>query len=424
MASGSVRVDALVASPPKYVYNFTTGNVTAWPYGSAVYMQYGRAADGAYAASGGAHAGSGTAGVGNNDTALYAGDAFAPSSRGGPGGYGSLGVAGGAGGGSLTIEFTGRFVNDGLVSARGGNALKGSAAGGGAGGSLSVDGNVLSGNGVFSTRGGHGSIDPASKYHGGAGAGGRVYISATVDAFTGHIDARGGFTLLTYLESPQAVIDRGLGNRTETYVTQQSWLCTNQVINVGAAGSVVRVDSRRTNVTYDIEVRSWSLNDIRASEVEYAGTRVDAEYSVAMANSLYLTTTLSGASKSSNDVFGKVYSEVTYIEINPSIAQQVSDHRYKVDLGNVTLLYGQAAIWLTANSADDMFALTINNLIASNDTAIFVSGNITLSINTYTIVGANDNNDGLFGDKDDLGSHFNASNYDLKLLNGAVVVTR
>ncbi|MFH1631546.1 MAG: hypothetical protein ABIA47_00785 [bacterium] len=100
-------------------------------------------------------------------------------SSGGSAGY--LAAMGGTGGGIVRINVTNTLINDGIVSANGGDGGwitsddTDRAPGGGSGGSVYVTAGRIDGSGSFQAHGGGGEDDPA--YDGGGGAGGRIYIT-------------------------------------------------------------------------------------------------------------------------------------------------------------------------------------------------------------------------------------------------------
>ena len=109
-------------------------------------------------------------------SALY-GSASAPVALGSGGGsYESIG---GTGGGAITMNVSGTFTNNGIVSAKGGTyivctgsgACGGGLAGGGAGGSVYVTAGAITGNGNFDADGG-----PNASGGGNGGGGGRVAV--------------------------------------------------------------------------------------------------------------------------------------------------------------------------------------------------------------------------------------------------------
>ncbi|EQC50842.1 putative lipoprotein [Bacteriovorax sp. DB6_IX] len=138
-------------------------------------------------AGGGAHGGlggDGDAGTGGSPT--YGSDT-APVTW-GSGGGAAVRYKGGHGGGALKVNVANTLNLNGTISANGGNASGGSSdqGGGGAGGSVWIIANSITGSGSVTANGGSGYSGA-----GGAGGGGRVYIDTYSLNYTGTITANG-----------------------------------------------------------------------------------------------------------------------------------------------------------------------------------------------------------------------------------------
>ncbi|MDD5530463.1 MAG: T9SS type A sorting domain-containing protein [bacterium] len=153
----------------------------------------------AYGAGGAGYGGRGGAGGCNleGDTSKYGGFAYGnlenPCDMGSGGGNADATYKGGAGGGIIrlissgTINVAGTIKSDGKPGATN-SGLK--SAGGGSGGSVWLQTNKLTGNGLISAKGGNGSN--GSSADGGAGAGGRLNVWYQQSSFTGRVDVSGG----------------------------------------------------------------------------------------------------------------------------------------------------------------------------------------------------------------------------------------
>lgn len=117
----------------------------------------------------------------STDSVAY-GNFEEPTDPGSPGG----GIGAGLGGGAVLINATSSVIVDGILSANGGDAT--SNAGGGSGGAIYVNANIIKGYGSISVRGGNGKSD------GGGGSGGRVSLLHSDVTFTylGDVIADGG----------------------------------------------------------------------------------------------------------------------------------------------------------------------------------------------------------------------------------------
>ncbi|MDD5528737.1 MAG: T9SS type A sorting domain-containing protein [bacterium] len=155
----------------------------------------------AYGAGGAGYGGRGGAGGCNlqGDTSKYGGFAYGnlenPCDMGSGGGNADATYKGGAGGGIIrlissgTINVAGTIKSDGKNGATNGG-LK--SAGGGSGGSVWLQTNKLTGNGLISCKGGNGSN--GSSADGGAGSGGRLNVWYQQSSFTGRVDVSGGLS--------------------------------------------------------------------------------------------------------------------------------------------------------------------------------------------------------------------------------------
>ena len=104
----------------------------------------------------------------------------------GSGGGASYVGTGGAGGGAVQVSAGGTFIINGTISADGANGTN-SRSGGGAGGSIWITAQLVSGSGAISAQGGAG--EPT---HGGGGGGGRIAIQCEANTFAGSAAAYGG----------------------------------------------------------------------------------------------------------------------------------------------------------------------------------------------------------------------------------------
>lgn len=147
----------------------------------------GAAGSGTTSGGGGGYGGAGGAGQQGAATGgVTYGSALQPTDLGSGGGNTSTG-AGGYGGGAMKIIVSGTLSIAGTLSANGTDGTMGYSAGGGSGGSIWIDTNVLTGAGAIRANGGsYGSGG------GGAGGGGRIYYAYTTNSFTGTITATKG----------------------------------------------------------------------------------------------------------------------------------------------------------------------------------------------------------------------------------------
>ena len=146
------------------------------------------ASTGIAAGSGGGHGGAGGSGntIGGTGNEVGAtggliGNKDYPITIGGAGGTSGGAGVGGAGGGAIKIESSGTVTIDGKITADGQAGVKSAdnqtAGGGGAGGSIWVQAQVLAGSGTVSAKGG--GTDDSATYYGGGGGGGRVALICT-----------------------------------------------------------------------------------------------------------------------------------------------------------------------------------------------------------------------------------------------------
>ena len=148
---------------------------------------------------GGTHGGSGAPGnAGGSSPAVY-GRYDRPTMPGGGGGWYSNGsYYGGDGGGAVALHASGFVAINGLISADG---VAGNLGSGGAGGSVLVEANFVTGSGAIQARGGPGAASHGS----GAGGGGRV-------ALVEFISASGKFKPTAVLESIRVQGGNGWSN--------------------------------------------------------------------------------------------------------------------------------------------------------------------------------------------------------------------
>lgn len=122
----------------------------------------------------GASAGGSYGGRGGTSSAMKAYGSLDEPTQSGSGGGGGKG-SGGAGGGAIRIV-AGEMIDDGVISANGGDVMTRTWSGGGSGGSVWLTCRSLSGNGRIEANGGWASV------YAGGGGGGRVAITAKVVA--------------------------------------------------------------------------------------------------------------------------------------------------------------------------------------------------------------------------------------------------
>lgn len=134
---------------------------------------------------GGGHGGYGGVSSTNAAGGVPFGSPFDPGNAGGAGGSG-LGGFGNAGGGLVNLNVGGHFVLNGTVTVNGLNATN-SRSGGGAGGSIRLTVQTISGTGAMTANGGAGE-----PIHGGGGGGGRVALEFETNVFAGSLVAIGG----------------------------------------------------------------------------------------------------------------------------------------------------------------------------------------------------------------------------------------
>ena len=110
------------------------------------------------------------------------------------------GGGGGLGGGVIRMHVTNRLKVDGTLSCNGSPGVQ-SSSGGGSGGSIWIETNLVLGYGSMQVNGGDGKEGPGTRYyHGGGGAGGRIAVyfksnrtySGTFEAYGGNSAGNGG----------------------------------------------------------------------------------------------------------------------------------------------------------------------------------------------------------------------------------------
>ncbi|MBW2973644.1 VCBS repeat-containing protein [Candidatus Woesearchaeota archaeon] len=139
----------------------------------------GAGVSGVFQGSGGGHGGDG--GLGNTNS--WYGLSFNPTTPGSGGGStNNANAPGGPGGAAIKINATnnliinGSIVTDGIDARQTYFALNGYASGGGAGGSIWITADYLTGFGNLSAKGGAGILQPNSGRRGGGGGGGRIAV--------------------------------------------------------------------------------------------------------------------------------------------------------------------------------------------------------------------------------------------------------
>ncbi|MBW7954128.1 Ig-like domain-containing protein, partial [Candidatus Dojkabacteria bacterium] len=160
--------------------------------------------------SGGAHGGAGGEGLAPvGGSAPVPGVAYGteenPSTLGSAGGNSFDGGLGGNGGGSIRIKASEYLVINGQITANGAQGLAqgNSSGGGGAGGSIWIEAESFSGNGIVEAKGG--SAQEVT-YQGGGGGGGRIIMFCnSSNLFTGSVSVSPGITSLSQ--------DGGIGSR-------------------------------------------------------------------------------------------------------------------------------------------------------------------------------------------------------------------
>jgi len=138
------------------------------------------------AGSGAGYGGAGGASAFGAGGVTY-GSAAHPVDLGSGGGSGVGGTSSGsAGGGAIRVSVGGTLTINGNLTAEGEDGIDDSA-GGGAGGSIWVNANVIAGSGVIAADGGSGEL-----YQGGGGGGGRIALYSKTNNFAGTVAAAGG----------------------------------------------------------------------------------------------------------------------------------------------------------------------------------------------------------------------------------------
>ena len=178
------------------IYLATLGDVQIAPGGALAVDGKGfarSAGPGAGAALASKGAGGGYGGLGGNAQSgalggTNYGSAAQPVDRGSGGGAGANTYLGGCeGGGAIRLSVGGTLNVDGSLTANGNPGWQDDS-GGGAGGSIWVTANAVSGNGIISANGGDGDL-----YGGGGGGGGRIAIYSPSNQFAGLPTVAGGF---------------------------------------------------------------------------------------------------------------------------------------------------------------------------------------------------------------------------------------
>ena len=141
-----------------------------------------------YGAGGGGNGGMGGASIGKSAAGGLSGynSVTSPEISGGGGGGDFPYSIGGNGGGAVIMNVAGTLLNNGAITANGGNG-SGIGGGGGAGGSLDLSVATLSGSGSITANGGNG-VDG----FGGGGGGGCIAITFNSNLFGGALSAFGG----------------------------------------------------------------------------------------------------------------------------------------------------------------------------------------------------------------------------------------
>jgi len=160
-------------------------NATGRGYSSGLGFGNGSSAGFPLSGGGGGHGGYGGVSSTNATGGIPFGSPFEPGSLGGCGGSG-LGGLGAAGGGLMRLVVSSNVVLNGSVIVNGSNATN-SRSGGGAGGSVWLTAQTISGHGTITANGGAGE-----PIHGGGGGGGRIAVEFETNLFTGTIAAVGG----------------------------------------------------------------------------------------------------------------------------------------------------------------------------------------------------------------------------------------
>jgi hypothetical protein len=136
--------------------------------------------------SGGGYGGAGGASYFGAGGGLTYGSSNQPSDFGSPGGVFPNVNSFSQGGGAIRLTVNGALTLNGILSANGANGIV-DGSGGGAGGSIWVTAQTLSGNGTFTANGGQGE-----SFEGGGGGGGRIAIIASTNSFAGITSVTGG----------------------------------------------------------------------------------------------------------------------------------------------------------------------------------------------------------------------------------------
>jgi hypothetical protein len=160
-------------------------DVDAKGYSSGLGQGHGSPQGSPASGSGGGYGGCGGRGASNDFGGQSYGSVLQPTDKGSGGGAG-LGGPGAVGGGAVNLAVGGLLQISGIISANAGDATN-SRSGGGAGGSILLSAQTITGSGLVSVDGGAGE-----PIRGGGGGGGRIAIYAGTNLFSGTTLARGG----------------------------------------------------------------------------------------------------------------------------------------------------------------------------------------------------------------------------------------
>ncbi len=168
------------------------GSINASSKGYGRSAGTGEGTDGNGGSGGAAHGGHGGNGQTRAGSALTYGSATQPVTLGSGGG--DYNNTAGVGGGAVKLTVSGTTTVNGIISVNGSRGLTSGnhGSGGGSGGSIWIDTNILNGSGDLQADGGAGSVETYSGDSGGGG-GGRIALYYSSSSFTvDHISVQGG----------------------------------------------------------------------------------------------------------------------------------------------------------------------------------------------------------------------------------------
>ncbi len=251
-------------------------------------------------------AGGGYGGQGGDSSDSSGGSAYGQLYR--PTGFGSGGgnSEGGNGGGRVVLNVSNVRFN-GTITADGQDGVANgfSRGGGGSGGAILVDADVMMGEGSMSSRGGY-APSADSDYGSGAGGGGRIAIYADEESFSGDIHYSGGTSIIDNGDDGTAFLEQSVicaeDSGTSTCTVDQERSVSK--LNLSASDLIVNAP-----VTVKENINSEDLNSIEISdgsmELGSTGTLADINfsgnnYSLDVGSNLNMTEFLSNYSLSND----------------------------------------------------------------------------------------------------------------------------